>query len=46
MIPSIGICITEYYHKKDIVYAKTNRMTLALDVFSPKGELNYAGMII
>jgi acetyl esterase/lipase len=46
LIPAIGNCITEYNHQKDIVYGYKDGMALVMDVFSPKGELNKASIII
>lgn len=44
--PTIGNCITEYDHLKDIVYGYKDGMALVMDVYSPKGELNKAGVIV
>lgn len=46
LIPTIGNCTTEYTHQKDIVYGYKDGMALVMDIFSPKGEINKAGIIV
>jgi acetyl esterase/lipase len=46
LVPTSGYSIVDYVHKKDIVYGYKDGMALVMDVFSPKGELNKAGIIV
>jgi acetyl esterase/lipase len=46
LIPAIGSSTTEYDHQKDIVYGYKDGMALVMDVYSPKAELNKAGVIV
>lgn len=46
LIPTVGTCTTEYNHQKDIVYGYKDGMALVMDIFSPKRELNKAGIIV
>ena len=45
LIPSFAYCAIEYDHQQDIVYGYKDGMALVMDVYSPKGELNEAGII-
>lgn len=46
IIPAFGFCGTEYDHQKDIVYGYKDGMALVMDVYSPKGGNNKAGVIV
>lgn len=39
------VCAQDYKHEKDIVYGYKDGMALVMDVFTPDGELNGAGII-
>lgn len=46
LIPSLGFCNIDYKHRRDVVYGYKDGMALVMDVYSPKTELNKAGIIV
>jgi acetyl esterase/lipase len=46
LLPSLGFCNIDYNHQRDVVYGYKDGMALVMDVYSPKTELNKAGVIV
>lgn len=45
-IPISCFCNVEFNHQADVVYGYKDGMALVMDIFSPKGESNRAGIIL
>ena len=46
VLPLLGFCNVDYDHQSDVVYGYKNGLALIMDIYSPKTELNKAGVIV
>lgn len=46
LIPSLGTCNVQFNHQMDVIYGYKDGMALIMDVYSPIGESNKAGIIV